>query len=106
MVRCRATAPWIRCPNAVELVPPLELLEPLAGESHLEVRVLIAVALLDPAQQSVRSVEELLQLGHCCLDQLGIGQRPPERLEPLVLIAVHKGQITDKFTRTQADGEF
>ena len=49
-------------PDAVELVTPLELLESLAGEPHLEVRVQIPVVLLNSGQQQVRGVEELLQL--------------------------------------------
>ena len=37
-------------PNAVELVSPLQLDEPFAGKSHLEVRVEVAVGLLGVAK--------------------------------------------------------
>jgi hypothetical protein len=93
-------------PDAVQLVTPLELLEPLAGESHLEVRVEIPVVLLDLGQQAVRDVEELLQLGCGRVGQLRVGQRPADRFQPLVDIAVQEGQVVHVLAGAQPGRQF
>jgi hypothetical protein len=50
--------------SAVELVSPLQLDEPLSGESHLEVRVEVAVGLL-------RITEQPLDLGQLLAQPVG-----------------------------------
>ena len=81
--------------GAVELVSPLQLDEPFAGESHLEVRVEIAVGLLGVAEQPLGLGQLLAQPVGQRRIQPWIGERPGDRLQPLVHVAVQKRQVVD-----------
>jgi hypothetical protein len=91
--------------GAVELVTPVELQEPLPGEPDLEVRVEVSVVLLSGGQQLVGELQELLQPGFGLFGELRVGQRPADRLDPLVEVAVQEGEVVDVLAGAEARRE-
>jgi hypothetical protein len=81
--------------GAVELVSPRQLDEPLPGESHLEVRVEVSIGLLGVAEQPLGRDQLLTQpIGRRRIKHR-IGERPGNRLQPLIHVAVQKRQVVD-----------
>ena len=81
--------------GAVQLVSPLQLDEPFAGESHLEVRVEVAVGLLGVAEQPLGLGQLLAQSVGQRRIQHRIAERPGDCLQPLVHVAVQERQVVD-----------
>jgi hypothetical protein len=80
---------------AIELMSPLQLDEPFARESHLEVRVEVAIGLLGVAEQPLGLGQLLAQPVGLRRIQRRIGERPADRLQPLIQVAVEKRQVVD-----------
>src|SRR5688572_3960933 len=74
---------------------PLQLDEPFAGESHLEVRIEIAVGPLGIAEQSLGLTQLFAQPVGQRGTQRRIGECPGDRLQPLVNVAVEERQVVD-----------